>query len=248
MVRRHSPHSSPTRSIIPFCANFLISIREDVLAKLDIFKGPIPNLFANYLRVEHLNAEAAGLAVRKPLEVYNRLNMGRPPVAADDDLVRELIEQVGKGKLRIAEGGEGLVELASEIGSTTTARVETPFLQMALTRLWDEEARVGSYRLRLETLKATGRGGDDRPQQSRQCDGHIRGRSTRHRRGPLPLPGHAQRHQDRLEAQRPCRVHRIAPRTGQAHLDPARLATCADPARGLGLGRRAANVAVRDLS
>src|SRR5262249_40717347 len=33
-------------------ANFLISLREDTLAQLDRFKGRIPSLFDNYLRLE----------------------------------------------------------------------------------------------------------------------------------------------------------------------------------------------------
>jgi len=36
-------------------ANFLISIREDALARLDCFKGSVPRLFDNYLRIEHLD-------------------------------------------------------------------------------------------------------------------------------------------------------------------------------------------------
>jgi len=135
--------------------NFLVSIREDALAKLDVFKGSIPQLFGNYLRVEQLDSRAAEDAIRKPLEVYNSLNPGRPPVTPEDELVQELIGQVGKGKLRITEGGEGLVEQGSQDDSGV-ARVETPFLQMALTRLWDEEIRAGSSRLRLETLKGLG--------------------------------------------------------------------------------------------
>ena len=54
-------------------ANFLISIREDSLAKLDRFKGRIPNLFDNYLRIDHLNRDAARQAVVRPLEKFNEL-------------------------------------------------------------------------------------------------------------------------------------------------------------------------------
>ena len=38
-------------------ANILLGLREDALAKLDAFKGRIPNLFANYLRLDHLDTE-----------------------------------------------------------------------------------------------------------------------------------------------------------------------------------------------
>ena len=39
--------------------HFLVSIREDAWAKLDRFEGRIPRLFANYLRVEHLDRDGA---------------------------------------------------------------------------------------------------------------------------------------------------------------------------------------------
>ena len=54
-------------------ADFLVSIREDSVAKLDRFKGRIPNLFGNYLRLDHLDRKAARAAITKPLEYYNSL-------------------------------------------------------------------------------------------------------------------------------------------------------------------------------
>jgi len=35
--------------------SFLIAMREDALSRLDRFKGRIPNLFDNYLRIGHLD-------------------------------------------------------------------------------------------------------------------------------------------------------------------------------------------------
>ena len=40
-------------------ASFLITIREDALARLDRFKGRLPYLFDNYLRTRHLSVAAA---------------------------------------------------------------------------------------------------------------------------------------------------------------------------------------------
>src|SRR6266496_4224552 len=37
--------------------SFLVSIREDALARLDRFKGQIPSLFGNYLRLDRLDRE-----------------------------------------------------------------------------------------------------------------------------------------------------------------------------------------------
>ncbi len=40
-------------------ANFLLSIREDALAKLDRFEGYVPGLLDNLIRIEHLDRHAA---------------------------------------------------------------------------------------------------------------------------------------------------------------------------------------------
>ena len=55
-------------------ANFLVSIREDALAKLDRFEGRIPKLFDNFIRIEHLSRDAARDAIVKPIAQYNRVN------------------------------------------------------------------------------------------------------------------------------------------------------------------------------
>jgi hypothetical protein len=132
--------------------NFLISIREDSLAKLDRFKGHIPNLFDNYLRVEHLDREAARAAVEKPIEKYNSL------CAADDQkvsiepaLVEAVLDQVKTGQVVLGESGRGVVR-----GKAAKEQIETPYLQLVVARLWEEEMRAGSRVLRLETLNRLG--------------------------------------------------------------------------------------------
>ena len=52
-------------------ASFLVSIREDALSKLDRFKGRIPNLLYNYLRIDNLDRDAARDAIEMPIEQYN---------------------------------------------------------------------------------------------------------------------------------------------------------------------------------
>ncbi len=54
-------------------ANFLLAIREDALAKLDVFKARIPNVLGNYLRLEHLDPRAARAAIVEPIRAYNGL-------------------------------------------------------------------------------------------------------------------------------------------------------------------------------
>jgi len=45
----------------------LLAIRDDALSQLDRFKGRIPNLFSNYLRLDHLDRRAGRAAVLGPI-------------------------------------------------------------------------------------------------------------------------------------------------------------------------------------
>lgn len=137
-------------------ANFLLSLREDALSQLDRFETRIPNLMSNYLRLEHLNRDGAINAIRKPLDVYNAKLASEPPSAIEDALVDALIQQVQTGRVMLGQRvGHGAVTIAAPI-DTRDVRIETPFLQMVLTRLWDEEIKVGSHNLKLETLNHLG--------------------------------------------------------------------------------------------
>ncbi len=126
-------------------ANFLIALREDGLSKLDRFQGRIPNLLANRLRLDHLRQSDAENAIRKPLDEYNRRRpAGSRQVTVDDALVARVIEQVKMGRVVLGEAGQGQLdarssERADEFG------VETPFLQMVMTRLWDEATGPGVH-------------------------------------------------------------------------------------------------------
>src|SRR5262249_46609792 len=76
--------------------HFLISLRDDSLAKLDGFKEDIPYLFDNCLRVEHLDQEAARCAIEKPIAEYNRRARTRatPAVELEPALVDEVLRQL----------------------------------------------------------------------------------------------------------------------------------------------------------
>ncbi len=53
---------------------FLVCLREDQLARLDRFKGRIPGLFGNSLRLDRLGRDAARAAILGPLERYAGLD------------------------------------------------------------------------------------------------------------------------------------------------------------------------------
>src|SRR5919204_1352996 len=133
--------------------SFLIGIREDGLAKLDAFKGRIPNLFDNYLRIDHLSLKAARAAIEKPIEQWNKLHPDREDVTIEEDLVDAVLEQVRAGQFFLGTGGAGTaVESKNGRGNV----IETPFLQLVMTRLWEEELGDGSHVLRKETLERLG--------------------------------------------------------------------------------------------
>ncbi|MBD0371838.1 MAG: WD40 repeat domain-containing protein [Pyrinomonadaceae bacterium] len=134
-------------------ANFLLSLREDSLSRLDRFRGRVPKLMGNMLRLKHLDEEAGRTAIRKPLEKYNQLlPAGEPPMEIEDALVETLLHEIQAGRVTLG-AARGQTTQEKEKGSE---RIETPFLQMVLTRIWDEERAEGSHVLRLETLERLG--------------------------------------------------------------------------------------------
>ena len=132
-------------------ASFLISVREDALAKLDRFKGRIPNLFENYLRINHLDQAAARAAIENPIAAYNHLRTNGWNVSIEPELVQAVLDQVKTGQVMLGATGRGVVE------GTDDARIETPYLQLVMTRLWDVEIQDSSgSALRLSTLQRLG--------------------------------------------------------------------------------------------
>jgi WD40 repeat protein len=133
--------------------NFLVSIREDAVARLDRFKGRIPALLQHTLRLRHLDRRAARAAIEQPLERYRQLGTRTGPVNAEPELVEAVLDEVRVGKVTLGSGGRGSVE---PMAGSPEAPVETPYLQLVLTRLWTEESREGSATMRLATLRRLG--------------------------------------------------------------------------------------------
>jgi hypothetical protein len=154
--------------------NFVLSIREDAWAKLDRFEGRIPRLFVNYVRVEHLQPEAAEQAIEGPIAEWNRrLPEGDAPWSVEPALVTAVIGATAAGRLAFDGGADG-----AGTGATTTDTaegdrvpgldrddgagpqgprgIEAPFLQLVMERLWRVTAAAGSRELTLARLDALG--------------------------------------------------------------------------------------------
>jgi WD40 repeat protein len=134
--------------------SILLGVREDALAKLDPLKAYVPGLYDNNLRLRHLNWAAGREAIEGPLARYNAV---APPstrhVTLEPELIDELLPQIQTGSVSVGDVGQGGVNTSEE-------SIETPFLQLVMTRLWKEEAKLDSSVLRRKTL--AGLGGADR--------------------------------------------------------------------------------------
>ncbi len=127
----------------------LLSLRDDALAKLDRFKGRIPNLFANYLRLDHLDRRSAADAVLKPVERYNELT--GESIEVEPELVEAVLDETAAGQVDLGAAGRGIA-VEEEAGG----RIEAAYLQLVLERLWEDERAAGSSRLRATTLASLG--------------------------------------------------------------------------------------------
>ncbi len=130
----------------------LLGIRDDALAELDAFKGRVPGLFGNVLRLDHLDVDSARAAILEPLAELEAL--GGPHVEAEPELVAAVVDQVASGRIERRLAGRGIVDGAAKRG-----RVEAPYLQLVMERLWEVERERGSNVLRVATLAELGGAG-----------------------------------------------------------------------------------------
>jgi hypothetical protein len=133
--------------------SFLVSLREEAVARLDRFEGSIPTLFDNFRRIEHLDPASARQAILRPLEKYNASRPDEPPMKIDPDFVDQVLDQVHTGRVQIGDHGRG-TEVTGLPASA--ARIEAPYLQLVMTRLWNEERDAGSPMIHARTLHRLG--------------------------------------------------------------------------------------------
>ncbi len=128
-------------------AHFLISIRDDAIARLDRFKGLIPTILDHSLRLEHLDRAAAREAIEGPIASYN--SICKASYKVQEELIEAVLE--GVSQLSLGDGGRGaLAEARLE------ERIQSPYLQLVMSRLWEAEAGSGSHLLRRRTLDDLG--------------------------------------------------------------------------------------------
>ncbi|MGQ0646277.1 MAG: nSTAND1 domain-containing NTPase [Gemmatimonadaceae bacterium] len=125
----------------------MIVMREDSLAGLDRFRHRIPTLLNNLYRLEHLTREEAVRAIEEPLATL----AGTPesadlPARIEPALAASILDD-------LATLDQGMTQGA---GGRDTSRVELPFLQVVLERLWIAESRARSPLVRRATFSDAG--------------------------------------------------------------------------------------------
>ncbi len=135
--------------------NFMISMRDDALAKLDLFRGKIPDLTRNTLRLFHLDRRSAEEAIRKPIEKFNELMT--TTFAIEDELVAKLLEDVQVDKVKFETQGQANADQSTIASSDAPKpdhayKVETPYLQLVMVQLWQNDITQATKRLSLDTL------------------------------------------------------------------------------------------------
>lgn len=128
-------------------ANFLLSLREDALARLDRFKEQIAFLFNNRLSMVHLRREQGYEAVTRPLMQFNCDHQVTYSIEAA--LTEAVLDQVAQGKV-------ALVRQGATVSTAEVGYIEAPYLQLVLTRVWNEEQAHHSFLLRQQTLDELG--------------------------------------------------------------------------------------------
>ena len=135
------------RPVLP--VHVLLGVRDDALADLDALKRRLPGLFGNVLRLDHLTRAAARTAIEAPLRAFAEL--GGPVVTATEEFVEAVLEQIAAGRIDQGLSGRGLVGEGER-----ARRVEAPYLQLVLERLWEIQGGRGSNTLRASTLEELG--------------------------------------------------------------------------------------------
>jgi WD40 repeat protein len=133
-------------------ANFLIAVREDAYGRLgDLFSGRINNVYDNYLHLEYMSRDAAREAIEGPVALFNAEHAPDEAMSLDPDLADAVLDEVRRGNLAL-RGRRADRDGGTSWSPATGDEVETPFLQLVMTRLWECERAQGSRVLRRTTL------------------------------------------------------------------------------------------------
>jgi hypothetical protein len=124
--------------------HLLLSLREDALHRLDEFRSSFPGILDTTVRLDHLDDSEVTEAIAGPIGRYN--SEFRPPgsqIEIDPGLAKTVIGQLKETETGLGQGRAAFVE---------ERQIELPYLQLALTKLWEAEGGDKATKLRASTL------------------------------------------------------------------------------------------------
>ena len=188
--------------------SFLISIREDALARLERFKGRMPGVFDTYLRLDRLGRDAAREAIVAPLALHAALTRTTRS-SAEPVLVEQVLDEVEVGRVAFGGTGAGAGRRRDRNGPARTRRSRRRISSSSWLASGTRSAVRARSVLRLETLERLG--GAERIVRTHLDDalGAPRSRRAGDRGGRVPLPRDAVGNEDRAPGRRPRRVRRL---------------------------------------
>ncbi|MFD0894254.1 hypothetical protein KBB96_09585 [Luteolibacter ambystomatis] len=130
-------------------ASFILSLRDDGLGKLDRLRPRIPYLLGNMYRLEHLTHDGAEEAMTRPLEIHAQ--SGYRSVDIEPALKDKLLAQIREDRIGFED-----VYLSPRllVPQEDTLRYKALFLQIILTRLWEQDiGKDGGSFLKLATFE-----------------------------------------------------------------------------------------------
>ncbi len=134
-------------------AHVLIGLRDDSLSKLNRFSKRIPNLLGNTLQLHRLSPDAARRAIVGPIDRYVEMYPDARPTRVERSLVDRVIADVQiENVASSVSGGIAGLHLSEDRGL-----IETAFLQLVMTELWQAaSARSGDRVLNADRLDELG--------------------------------------------------------------------------------------------
>ena len=138
----------------------------------------------------------------RPLEEYEGRVAADERMEIEPQLVEAILDQVRVGNVQLGQTGAGVIDGAS----ARESRIEAPYLQLVLTRLWDEESAAGSRVLRLETLERLGGAERIVPAHLDTAMAELSPAERDVRGAHLSFPRHPVRDEDRPPRLRPRRL------------------------------------------
>ena len=141
LVARRSMPLNPQHHM---AVHLLFGIRDDALHRLDQLRAFIPGILDTTIELGGLNDAGIREAIVGPVTRFNEnYRTEASAIRIEDRLVATLIGQLKETDNRLAEGC-----IAQEVKQ----RIELPYLQLALTKIWEAEGGSAATALREATL------------------------------------------------------------------------------------------------